>query len=214
VPVAVWPCSAVTREVRRAIHDGRVGRPRRLHLEQSKPRFGRTLADAAHRGPFDIEMPHQVLLAIDLCGPVERVDHARYWPMTVDGTDLPTAGGAMVRLVHRAGAVSTLVSDLTSPVRVRRLHVEGESGAVTGHFPISSDDHVGHVLLPGESAPRRLPDAPLTEFLAEAYRYFDGRRAHPPVGEDLHLHAMEVLESAAATAGTGPAYQQKGVFPW
>lgn len=214
VPMAVWPSSAVTREVRRAIDDGRVGRPVILRMEQSKPRYQRTLDDAAHRSPFEIEMPHQVLLALDLCGPVERVDDVRCWPMAFGEIELTNAGGAMVRLVHRGGAVSALVSDLTSPVRIRRLYIEGESNAVTAHFPISSDDHVGHVLVAGDPAPLRMRDAPLTQFLAEAYRYFDGRRPDPPTGVELHLEAMEVLETAAAMADSGPAYQQNGGFPW
>lgn len=214
VPMTVWPCSAVTREIRRAIDDGRVGAPLTLRMDQSKPRFQRTLGNSAHTSPFEIEMPHQVLLALDLCGPVERVDEARYWPMRLGGVELPHAGGAMVRLVHRGGTVSTLISDLTSPVRIRRLHVEGAHGTAIGHYPIGLDDHVGQVLVTGDPAPVRMPDAPLTAFLAEAYAYFAGRRDTPPASVELHLAAMDVLDAAAAMASDGPAHQQRGVFPW
>ncbi|OIK07779.1 Gfo/Idh/MocA family oxidoreductase [Streptomyces monashensis] len=207
VPVGVWPSSAVTREAIGLLDDGRIGRLKALQMEQHKPRFRRSLSNDAHGSALQIEMPHQVLLALHLCGTAHLTGCAT-WPMVLPGATLPHLGGARVGLEHTGPmgerVTSTLVSDLTSPVRVRRLTLTGTAGEITAHYPISGDDPFGQIWITGQERPRIVPDAPLTALIEDAYQFYLGNRPRPPGTEPaLHLAAMEVLDAAAA-ASTAP----------
>jgi predicted dehydrogenase len=209
VPVSVWPVSAVTERVVRLITSGRIGTPLALHMEQSKPRFRRSMADIAatcgHRSAFEVELPHQVLLALYLgdvlrLGPVEPVVESSGWPMRLPDGELPTMGGARVRLRHAGGLLSTLVTDLTSPIRLRRLRITGTDGAIVADYPISAEDDHGQIWVSGERDREVVADAPLSTFIARAYAYLVGDGPVPVGGLDSHLAAIELVESAAARA--------------
>ncbi|MFG2263764.1 hypothetical protein [Streptomyces sp. NPDC048720] len=200
LPVAVWPSSTVTRHVGALVAAGRIGRLVSLHFEQSKPRFRRSLDNTAHSSAFEVELPHQVLLALHLGGDAE-VAEAGAWPLSTSAGTAPALGGAMLRLRHRGGLVSTLVSDLTSPVRVRRLRLRGTEGEIVAHYPISGDDPFGQVQVTGQRDRTVCPDAPLTAFIENCYRFFDGTGERPD-GTDpqLHLRVTELLAAASAAA--------------
>jgi predicted dehydrogenase len=203
LPVSLWLSSAVTRRVEEVIAEGRIGVPVELRMEQSKPRFRRTMHCPGHRTAFEVELPHQVLLALHLGGPVERILLASAWSMELpDGCSLPAMGGACLRLLHTNGMTSTLVTDLTSPVRMRRLQVTGTAGEVIADYPVSTDDDFGQVEVIGESRRSVVPDAPLTQLLHDAYGYFAGRCDAPRGDLALHLDAAELLETAAGLALT------------
>ncbi|MFD7626609.1 hypothetical protein ACFV7Q_11350 [Streptomyces sp. NPDC059851] len=199
--VAVWPSSTITRQVAALLAGGRIGRLVSLHLEQSKPRFRRSLENGAHSSAFEIELPHQVLLALHLCGAADGVEAAWSWPLRTEAGSVPALGGAELRLRHRSGVVSTLASDLTSPVRVRRLRLRGTDGEIVAHYPISGDDPFGQVQVTGEPGRILLPDAPLTTFVEDCYRFFAGTGGRP-AGSDpqLHLRVTELLAAASAAA--------------
>jgi predicted dehydrogenase len=198
IPVAVWPASVVTQQVKRIITDGAIGDIVAIRFEQSKPRFGQSRHDLAHTSAFQVELPHQILLALHLAGPVAAVQDVVRWPLTYpDGSSLRDRGGVKLTLVHRSGIRCVLVSDLCSPVRMRRLQVRGVRELIA-HFPIG-DDQVGHVRMPGGRW-TVVHDAPLTQFISSAYLSF--AKAPDTLGVDLsmHLQTMEILETAINSA--------------
>ena len=220
VPVAVWPASTVTEHVARAIADGGIGTPRALHMQQSKPRFQRSRRGDAHRCAMEVELPHQLLLALHLAGPVAAVTRAAAWNMELpDGDRLPGMGGVAVTLAHTGGITSTLVSDLTSPIRIRRLRISGTAGRIVAHYPISGEDDVGQLHLPGRPGRTLVRDAPLTRFFDTAYRQFAGLPGGPTGDLRMHVRVVELLETVAARCLAGrsarrdSARRDEGVHP-
>jgi predicted dehydrogenase len=199
LPVSVWLHSRVTERVEEIIASGAVGAVRSLHMEQSKPRFRRTLRSDSHRSALDVEMPHQVLLALALAGRTAQVVSAWDWPMEPWPDSLPSMGGATVRIAHPGGVTSTLVTDLTSPVRVRRLTVVGRRGRLVADYPVGREDDFGQIRVTGTPGRQVVADAPLTRFIATAYEYLTGVSGPAPRGDlALHVRCTEVLEQARA----------------
>ncbi|MFD9906468.1 Gfo/Idh/MocA family protein [Streptomyces sp. NPDC059063] len=210
LPVGVWPSSTVTERVRACVADGGIGTPVALHMEQSKPRFRRALMDS-HTSALQVELPHQVLLALHLLGPAVGLEEAELWGMPrPTGDPLPGMGGGRLTLRHASGATSTLVSDLTSPVRVRTLTLTGTIGRIVAHYPVSDADDVGQLHLPRRAGRVLVHDAPLTQFLAAAYRWFADEGPPPPGSLDDHLQTVELLASAARRTGSAPATEGTG----
>ncbi|MGH8897247.1 MAG: Gfo/Idh/MocA family oxidoreductase [Egibacteraceae bacterium] len=203
LPVGVWLASRVTERVEKAVADGRVGAPVGLYMKQSKPRFRRSQGCRSHQSAIEVELPHQLLLALHLAGPITEVVHAAIWSMGLpDGQTLRGMGGVRVDLAHTNGMTSTLVSDLTAPMRLRQLRVTGTAGEILAHYPVSGDDDVGQLQLPGQRHRTLVRDAPLSQFLAAAYAHFAGR-SDPPRGDlTLHLRVAELLEAVATQAMT------------
>ncbi|GGM80537.1 hypothetical protein GCM10012275_58970 [Longimycelium tulufanense] len=197
IPVSVWPASQITRQVTELLTAGRIGTPQMLYMEQSKPRFRRTITDRGHRNALEIELPHQVVLALYLGGEVTEITEVRTWSMPLPTKTLAAMGGVRLVLRHRSGATSTLVSDLTSSIRIRRLRITGTSGELRADFPISSEDDFGQLRVTGEPGRRVVQDAPLTRFLELVYAHLDGTLERPPpCGLDIHLRAVELVEAA------------------
>lgn len=200
LPVSVWLASRVTAFVEELVAEGTIGRLRSLRMEQSKPRFRRTIRSASHGTAFDVELPHQMLLAFALAGPPEELLSAHTWPMALPGRSVPTMGGAVIESRHCSGVRSTLITDLTAPVRLRRLHLVGSTGEIIADYPVSADDDFGQVRVSGR--PRRIlvQDAPLSKFVEQAYAYF-ADRASPPRGDlAMHLRCAAMLEHASRSA--------------
>jgi predicted dehydrogenase len=196
LPVSVWPNSLVTERVQQIISSGEIGEPVALYMEQSKPRFGRTGASDSHRTAFEVELPHQVLLALFLAGPVERILSSPTWAMPLPDRSVPGMGGAVLRLEHVGGIVSTLLSDLTSPTRRRHLRVTGTRGEVQADFPVSRDDAFGQIRISGRQGRVVIEDAPLTQFIGAAYTYLTEGGSPPPAGLTMHHHTIDLLEQA------------------
>lgn len=192
-PVSIWPASRVTERVRELLGAGRIGELTALHFEQSKPRFRRNLDDRGHRSPLDVELPHQVLLALHMAGAVQALESARTWDSPVGGP----LGGAVLVLRHVSGVRSTLVSDLTSPVKIRRLRLTGTRGEIQADYPISSEEDFGQVRVIDHER-EVLQDAPLTRFLEGAYAYAAGDGPPPPGPLTDHVSVIALMDRAAA----------------
>ncbi|MFD0412830.1 Gfo/Idh/MocA family protein [Streptomyces sp. NPDC127108] len=189
--VSVWPVSRVTERVTELIAQGRIGTLVKLHVEQSKPRFRRTLCDRGHRTAFHIEMPHQVLLALHLAGAVDHIADTHAWD-----SPLPECvGGAEMVLRHTNGVTSTLHSDLTSPIRIRRLRLTGTTGEIVADYSVSADDDFGQVRVIGDDR-EVLPDAPLTRFIELAYAHAAGQAPPPPAPLASHVSVISLLTQA------------------
>ncbi|WP_432134820.1 MULTISPECIES: Gfo/Idh/MocA family oxidoreductase [unclassified Streptomyces] len=200
LPMSVWPASRVTEAAEDLVAAGRIGEPVSYHMEQSKPRFRRSLQTRGHASAFEVELPHQLLLALHLAGPVAEVSAARGWDLPLPSGSLPRLGGAEVRLRHDSGALTTLYTDLSSPVRRRRLHIQGTEGTLVADYPVSGDDDFGQVRIAGRPVHQVVQDAPLTRFVAQAYAHFRGEGPAPHCGLAQHLESMELLDTARSAA--------------
>jgi hypothetical protein len=87
-------------------------------------------------------------------------------------------GTARLVARHDNGAHTEIFSDLTSPVRERRVTFELTGGRVVGHYPGSSDDDFAHLRLLVDRRELRsvFRDDSLSTFLRRVYRqYAEGR---------------------------------------
>lgn len=178
VPVAQWRHSELTRRLLdlRAT----LGRPLSITVRQAKPRFTRTLEGDTHPSAFDVEAPHSVALATRLAGQA-RVISAGCADMLLGAAVFPGLGGAWLSLAHDDGPRTDITTDLTAPVRERRVAVEFEGGAAVGHFAVSAADEFAQlsVRTPGAKTRSVFRDDSLTAFVERAYRHFGGEQPMP-----------------------------------
>ncbi|HEX5543520.1 MAG TPA: hypothetical protein VFX60_18535 [Micromonospora sp.] len=201
VPVAQWLRSALTLRLRELIDTGELGRLRTINIVQRKSRLSRTLLDAGHPTAFDVELPHSVGLVLGLAGDASVTD-AAWADMHVGDVVIPRMGMARLRLDHHSGPVTEIFSELTSPVRERRIDLTFDEGRVIGHYPNSEADHYAHLVV--TAGARRnasvLFDDSLRAFFLDTYRRF---AAGDDLREDLSLgrRVVEVLHEAKRIAG-------------
>ncbi|MGW5053039.1 oxidoreductase [Actinokineospora sp. NPDC004072] len=179
VPIAQWRCSELTRRLL-ALAD-ELGPPVSIAVRQAKPRFSRTLEGDAHPSAFDVEAPHSVALALRLAGPA-RVAAAGCADMRLGAAVFPDLGGAWLSLAHDSGVRTEITTELTAPVRERRVTVEYAGGRAVGHFAVSAADDFAQLAVqsPGKRTHAVFRDDALTAFIARAYRHFAGE---PMTGE-------------------------------
>jgi predicted dehydrogenase len=183
VVVAQWLVSALTARLQELVHSAALGELRSLSFLQRKPRFSRTLATNGHPTAFDVELPHSVGVALRLAG-AAQVSDAGCTDMVIGDTTVPRLGSARLTLHHERGVRTEIVSDLTSPVRERRIEAQFARGFAVGHYPGSGDDDYAQlnvvmdsgafgVRLRTESHSVFLDDA-LSAFLLRVYQRFGG----------------------------------------
>ncbi|WP_028647122.1 oxidoreductase [Nocardiopsis sp. CNT312] len=201
-----WLDSALTRRLRSAVRSGPFGRLRSVTIVQNKPRFTRTARVPGHPTAFDVEVPHALAVAIALAGPAD-VARAELEDMVTERTRQPGMGRARLDLRHHAGVRTRIDSDLTSPVRERRITLRFDGAELIGHYPCSAADHTAQlrVEVPGRKTFHSVfDDDALTAFLVSAYtRYAD---PSPPVG-DLpgQVEAVRLLVEAKRLCAPAPA---------
>jgi predicted dehydrogenase len=176
VVVAPWLAAGLTRRLLDVVRCGHHGALASVTVAQHKPRFSRSLATHGHPTAFDVELPHSLAVVLALAGPAELVD-AGWSPLVCAGRTLPRMGGAHLALRHAGGTRSTLRSDLTSPVRERRITLRLAGAVVTGHYPLAGDDHHAQLVVTTGGRTERdvFCDDALAEFFVAAYRHFHGR---------------------------------------
>nr|BFE52059.1 hypothetical protein GCM10017745_54860 [Saccharothrix mutabilis subsp. capreolus] len=173
--VEPWLTSSLTVRLLELVRGGGLGELRSVSIVQNKPRFRRSLTRPSHQTAFDVELPHGVGLALRLAGNA-RVTHAAGFDLVVGDVVVARMGGARVGLRHNSGARTEVSSDLTSPVRERRITVEFERGTAVGHFAVSADDDHSQltVTVNGHRRHEVLRDDSLTEWVVRAYQLFHG----------------------------------------
>lgn len=210
VVVAPWLASALTdRLVDLVAGGGRLGALRDVAVVQNKPRFRRSLTGSGHPTAFDVELPHALGVLLTLAGDAEVAD-ASVTDVTVGARTRPGLGAARMRLAHRGGVTSTLASDLTSPVRERRITLRFDHGTAVGHYAAGADDEYAQLRVvhhdggpPGRRAVADVfPDDSLTRFMLRAYAAF---AAGGPPDPALHHHVrvVELIGDAKALALAG-----------
>lgn len=192
-----WAASTLSARLLALHRTQTFGRLRALTVLQNKPRFTRALEPDGHPTVFDVEVPHALPVAITLAGDAD-VASAELTDMSVDGSRLPGLGAASLDLVHHTGVLTRIESDLTAPVRERRIVLEFDSAVLTGHYPCSDADHTAQLSVAAHGCePTRsvFTDDALTAFLRRSY----ARYARPFRGlGDLPVHVETVRLLAEA----------------
>ncbi|PPK64069.1 oxidoreductase [Actinokineospora auranticolor] len=201
VPVAQWRCSELTNRVLAVLRGGRLGALKSVEFSQRKPRFARTLAGDDHPSAFDVEMPHSLAVALHVAGAAEVVG-AGCADMLLGDAVFPSMGRAWVRLRHADGVFTDIRTDLTAPVRERRITVELEGGTLIGHYPISGADEYAQlsVRTRGGKVDSVFRDDSLSAFVSRAYRHFTGEEPftdEPAIGAAV----VSVIAEAKRQAG-------------
>lgn len=220
--VSPWLHSSLTDRLSELIGDGSLGTLRKIRVTQHKPRFRRSLAGGSHSCAFEVEVPHAVGVLLRLADDAQVLS-ASWTDLRLGDAVAARMGTARLHLKHRNGVHSRVFSDLTSPVRQRRIVVETTGGCLVGDYPVSGDDDVARLEVfrdgpggrTGRVARELIPDDALTRCLTRAYLRASealpsgGRPADPTdVRGDLgiHVRTAELLDDArrSATAGSRP----------
>lgn len=199
VVVAPWLAAELTGRLTEAVRGHRYGALREVTVAQHKPRFARSLTTSGHPTAFDVELPHSLAVVLGLAGRAELAA-AAWAPLRCAGRTVPRMGGARLALRHVSGAHSTLRSDLASPVRERRITLRLSGAVVTGHYPLSADDHHAQFVVATGGREHRevFPDDALAAFFLAAYLHFHGRPVADVTELGRHIEAVRLLAEAKA----------------
>ncbi|NDZ81087.1 Gfo/Idh/MocA family oxidoreductase [Streptomyces sp. SID10853] len=211
--VAPWLHSTLTRRLIDVVANGRLGAVRSAYVTQHKARFRRSLGNTSHSSAFDVEVPHATGVLLRLLGDA-RVSGAACTDLRVGQVTVPRMGSARLRLLHTGGARSEVLSDLSSPVRRRRIELDMAGGRVVGDYAVAQDDDFAQLEITqgGRTVREVFHDDSLTAYMTHAYRHFadeahEGGAHRDDVG--LHVRTVELLDEAKRLAaddrGTAPA---------
>jgi predicted dehydrogenase len=200
--VAPWLASELTGELVRLTRGGTLGALRTVSVAQHKPRFHRSTSTPGHPTAFDVELPHAVGVALRLAGTAE-VTAASCTDLVLGDVRTPWLGHARLRLRHADGIHSRFTSDLTSPVRARRIALRFAHGTVTGHYPIGADDDTAQLTVTTGSERRHsaFRDDALGAFLLDAYRRFDRPGEQGCADLALAVSVVRLLTAAKERCG-------------
>lgn len=202
VVVAPWLASELTGALVRLARGGTLGELRTVSVAQHKPRFHRSTGAPGHPTAFDVELPHAIGVALRLAGAAE-VTNASCTDLRLGDLRAPWLGHARLRLRHAGGVHSRFASDLTAPVRARRITARFTRGTVTGHYPVSADDDIAQLVVTTGAERRHTAfrDDALGAFLLGAYRRFQD--PGDPGMADLQLAAnvVRLLTTAKELCG-------------
>ncbi|MEV0254066.1 Gfo/Idh/MocA family oxidoreductase [Streptomyces sp. NPDC050732] len=204
--VAPWLASALTARLERVVAEGALGELRSIDIRQSKPRMSRTLTDGGHPTAFDVEPPHSLGLCLRLAGDAVLAA-AELTDMRIGDTTIPGMGRAELVFRHQE-ATSRIVSDLTAPVRERRVQLEFTDGRAVAHYPNGEDDHYAQLRFSRTGRPETwevFPDDALSAYFVDTYRAL---RDGTDLAAQLRLSArvVELLADAKdTTRRPGPA---------
>ncbi|MFE0458174.1 Gfo/Idh/MocA family oxidoreductase [Kitasatospora sp. NPDC058965] len=200
--VAPWLASTLTDRLTALVLGGSLGDLHRIAVRQHKPRFRRSLTTDGHPTAFDVELPHSLGVVLQLAGDAE-VTAASCHDLRVAGRLHPALGGARLRLAHHSGVRSELVSDLTSPVRERRITLRFARGTAIGHYPGSADDEYAQLRVSARRSDRRevFADDSLGSYLHRSYVRFLAGPLPPEREFEPQLRAVRLLGAAKSLSG-------------
>lgn len=207
--VSNWPGCSVVTELVRALTSQQYGCLKQVTVVQNKSRFVRSRSRSGEH-IFDIEMPHQVALALYLAGPAE-LGSATVEDMIMPDLTIPDLGTGNLTLLHTNGIQSELRSSLIHTVRERYVQLTMDSDyQLKAWFPTGGDDSYSRLII---YSPAGVPevnnlifDDPLTSCFIRAYHFFSqadrGAPQERPAGMDLKFNQQKVrlLEQAKRMA--------------
>lgn len=192
--VSHWLDAELTHRIGALVRGGELGPLRAISFALHKPRFTRTATTDGHPTAFDVEVPHSLGVALRLAGSA-RVTEAEWTDMRFGNHLHPRMGGARMVLRHDTGVISEITSDLTAPVRQRRIELEFARGSIIGHYPLSEDDDHAHLVVAGQR--QVFQDDALTRFMLRSYDRFRGTESTRGT-YDLHCAIVGLLDAAKA----------------
>ncbi|GAA1073870.1 oxidoreductase [Nocardiopsis composta] len=209
-----WLESALTRRLRAVVRGGVFGGLRSVSVVQNKPRFTRSAAAPGHPTAFDVEVPHALAVVLALAGGAD-IALASLEDMVTEQGRLPLLGRARLALAHHRGVRTEIDSDLTSPVRERRIRLEFDEAVLTGHYPCSAADHTAQLRV--EAAGREptrsvFTDDALPEFIRAAYARY-AERAPDPGALPVQVEAVRLLAEAKRLCASGARREEVGSAP-
>ena len=204
--VANWLHSRLTARLVTLIETQLFGSLRTVTVEQHKPRFARTLANPSHGTAFDVEIPHQVALALRLAGRPLAVTRASSGPMRIGGQVFTHMGAAGMVLRHAGEVTSVLRSDLCACRRERFVRVEFDDGhQALGFYPVDREENFSRLDIydwQGRLVSRdTFEDDVLTACFAECYGYFSGAASRPVSDVEFHADVTSVIDQAKLLCG-------------
>jgi predicted dehydrogenase len=203
--VANWLSSSLTARLRTLLSSNQFGKLLRIKSEQHKSRYFRTLNSPGHATAFDVEMPHQLVLALYLGGQDVYVNMAKSSAMQCGTTIIPYMGSAQLGLLHANGTSSFLFSDLTTHIRKRSVELHFENHRIIGYYPTDGEESYSRVTIydcdDRMLETELLEDDPLTTCFVEFYRYYSGRASKPISDLRFNMAAISVLARAKALCG-------------
>lgn len=192
--VAVWPHSLTVATAVAYMREAGLT-PEVISIHQDKPR-GAPRAKDPHTDALDVEIPHAVLLALHLAGPVEHLVGASLAPRA-DGRG-NGLGGAKLCLRHRNGIITQISSDLQRPLRRRLVEVAAGHRRIKCSLPAGQESREGGVRVDGRLLWKGL-DRPLTRFMTSAYKSFSTNESEPDHMMANHLAVYRVIDEARRT---------------
>lgn len=203
--VSNWLSSPVTARLASIIASGELGALERMVIEQSKPRLSRTLANGSHHTAFDVEIPHQVALALALGGMEVAVVDAESTDLASPSGTVPHMGSATIVTRHGDRVIGVCRSDLGCPFRKREAVLEFEQGVAIGYFQTGADDDHAWVELFGDDgrliAAEVYEDDPLSTCFIEYYRHFAGRGPEPRSNVAFNAAVVSLIARSKALCG-------------
>jgi hypothetical protein len=122
------------------------------------------------------------------------------YDLSVGDRVVPGMGGAELSLWHGAGTRTRIVSDLTSPVRERRIMLRFENGAATGHYPCGADDDYARLSVRSRDGEHTevFPDDALSAFVSQSYQRFQRDDVDKVLADDFarNCRVVELLDDA------------------
>lgn len=197
--------SELTHRLLRSRDEGGFGRLRRIHVVQSKPRFTRSAAVPGHPTAFDIEMPHAPPAVLALASDA-AVAGASLTDTVTDRLRPPRLGRARLRLTPYSGVHTRIESDLTAPVRERRITLHFDQATVVGHYPCSDADDTARLRITTRDRRRTrsvFSDDALFTFIHDAY----GRYARREAADDLLAVHVATVRLLAEAKSLGTAHE-------
>ncbi|WP_437564283.1 Gfo/Idh/MocA family protein [Sorangium sp. So ce542] len=203
--VSNWLSSPVTARLKAIIDGGELGALQRMVIESSKPRINRTLANGSHQTAFDVEMPHQIALALALGGTEAAVLHAECTDLAAASGTVPHMGGATIATMHGDRVAAVCHSDLGCPMRKRDVILELERGTVIGYYQTGADDNHAWVKVFGGDgrlvATDVYEDDPLSTCFIEYYRHFAAQGPEPLSSVEFNTAVVDVIARAKVLSG-------------
>ncbi|WP_262403569.1 oxidoreductase [Actinomadura sp. CNU-125] len=191
-----WLDSALTRRLRTAVAGRRFGELRGIRVVQNKPRFTRAPAPTRPRSTSRCRTPSP---SPSTSPGLLRVVDASWDDLVIGDHRAPRLGRARLRLAHRTGVRTEIDSDLTSPVRERRITLDFDDGVLIGHYPCSDADHTAQlrtVRPGGEATWTAFDDDAFPAFLGRTYERYATTAPAPHGTLPLQVDAVRLLTEA------------------
>jgi predicted dehydrogenase len=205
IPNLPWPDTPLTAQLLTIVGSGNHGGLVRFEMVQHKSRPPREREVAQCTSAFEIEMPHQIALALQVAGVDGTVIDASCKPYLSPNGPVPLMGGASMVLRH-GNTVADLQSDLDAPLRERRVDLYFEDGwRVRAWYPIDGMDGSQRIVIYDEKGQLRkqqkLWSDPMSALFVQAYRFFLGTGSEPLAKMSLAIESVHMTCDAKDICG-------------